>query len=135
MPKFKNNPSPFMMKGMSFQEGQTPMKKINFGKIGKAWKKFKASDFGKRLSAGLSAAGERITGGTSGVSIIDTRGAGGTQSTETPDITTLLATKGSGGIPSELPEPPKGPTTPITKKSKKKKSPTKDYKKGYYGIK
>ena len=125
MPKFKKNPSPFMMKGMSFKEGQAPMKSV-LGKLGEAWKKFKDSDAGKRLSAGLSAAGESGFTPVSEGEIIDTRGAGGEIDDTAPDVTTIIASSGSPIRPIEEED------NPITKKGK---SPYRDYKKGYYGIK
>ena len=120
MPKFPENKSPFMMGGMAFKEGQSPMKKLSLAslkegikKIGskiKAWKqdpknkkKVKAI---KTAGDALSAAGERLATYDPGEIEMGPTGASvPSQSPEVPDIENIV--------------PRSTPITPITKKYKK----------------
>ena len=137
MPKFPENKSPFMMSGMTFKEGQSPMKS-------KSWDKFKAkvkSGVGKvkskidtwkkenpKTAKLIKNVGEGLGESFSGMStttepiVMESAPRPSTQSTEVPDVTRLIVSKDI-----KLKPPPEGPKGPIVKRS-----PTRNYKKGYY---
>ena len=132
MPKFPKNKSPFMM-GMVFKEGQSPMK-------GKGWDKLKAKvksvktkiDTWKKENPKtaklIKNVGEGLGESFSGMStttepiVMESAPRPSTQSTEVPDVTRLIVSKDI-----KLKPPPEGPKGPIVKRS-----PTRNYKKGYY---
>jgi hypothetical protein len=112
-------------------------------------KKTDSEKIGDAIGGGFKAAGERMGGHIDRPDIIQTSSTSGEQSTTVPDVTTIITSKESNIKPIPYTKKSKRTTSkwgfdydeeednPITKKSgfKMKKSPYKNYKKGYYGIK
>jgi hypothetical protein len=112
-------------------------------------KKTKEEKLKNAIGAGFTAAGERMGGHIDKPEIIQTGSTSGEQSTTVPDVTTIITSKESNIKPISYTKKSKRTTSkwgfdydeeednPITKKSgfKMKKSPYKNYKKGYYGVK
>ena len=136
MPKFPENKSPFMMGGMTFKEGQSPMKGKGWDKIKEglkatvkkakdkiaAWKKEnpKTSEALKNIGEGLEGDFSAMDITTEPV-VMESAPRPSPQSTEAPDVTRLIVSKDI-----KLQPPPKGPSAIV------KRSPTRNYKKGYY---
>jgi hypothetical protein len=124
--------SPYRMNGMTFKEGQSPMRKVNIGKkIGKFVKSrvervvSNVKNVGKRVKSLLND-DENGNGNSGDISQTSTK----------PFNPVIPSSAPSSFAPPTAPKPPSA--NPITKKKrsgfKMKKSPAKNYKKGYYGI-
>ena len=124
------------MNGMTFKEGQSPMRKINIGKkIGK----FVKSRV-ERVVSNVKNLRQRVKSILNDDENGNGNGNGGgksfSQTTTKQFNPTTTSSAPSSFAPPTPPKPPSA--SPITKKKrsgfKMKKSPAKNYKKGYYGI-
>tara|TARA_R110002096_G_scaffold232429_1_gene422290 strand:+ start:159 stop:539 length:381 start_codon:yes stop_codon:yes gene_type:complete len=123
---------PFKMKGMSFKEDQTPLKTINLSKVAS---KIKSSKFGQsklgtavgnlaekggkvqeKFIAGKKKLGLKTPGYDATIDPVEDE-----TSNDVDEVTTSTEAA--------------TPETPMVKRIKKKKSPARNYKKGYYGVK
>ena len=127
---------PFKMKGMSFKEDQTPLKTINLSKIAS---KIKSSKFGQsKLGAAIGDLTEK--GGKVQEGFVkgkrklglDTPGYDATMSSEEREDFFAVPESESEEELTASNVDLNPPSSPVIKK---KKSPARNYKKGYYGVK
>ena len=141
--KTNNMSGPFKMKGMSFKEDQTPLKTINLSKIAGKIKKSKLGQtkLGQAIGNLAEKGGKVQEGFVKGKRKLGLKTPGYDATMSSEEREDFFAAPEGENVDEITPEVANDtdenvdlnpPSSPVIKK---KKSPARNYKKGYYGVK